>query len=536
DVDLRVICEPPNWNINPANFSFSMNFTLELNIEGELSTDRLDHIGAFVDGELRGLGYVQYNVGLDKYLVFLTVYSNDAQGEEISFRIWDATACLLYGPTTETYQFVADETIGSPNQPEIIYTQNLLIRLVHFNSGWNWFSYNLELPDSGLDSALASLTNPMNALIKGQTAFSTYSGATQSWIGNLLELSHLTMYQYKSAVRDSLVVVGMGVDPSTPIGIAQGWNWVGYLPQRSLPLNQALSSLDPLNGDIIKSQTNFAQYVAGLGWVGNLDFMSPLNGYLLRIGNSGTLIFPQVLDLQADLNTRSVPEMDVQLQQDWISGIHVEEKPFDYWEVNPQDYELTMNTIGIVLGEGENNILSDGDEVAAFYNDEVRGSGQAMYIEALDRYMLFITIYSNREGELMHFKFYNSQSGEVHNLKETVHFASNQLIGEVEMPFEFTFILSSTENELLTESNLFSVHPNPSRGVVYFNFHSDGADRVKISIMDSRGAKVGGIQSETIDGRNTVEWDAGLHLPQGLYVIVLKDKWGVHTRKLLIKR
>ena len=73
-----------------------------------------------------------------------------------------------------------------------------------------------------------------------------------------------------------------------PITISPGWNWVGYIPSTGMTVTQAFKDLTPLNGDIIKSQTLFAQYVAGIGWIGNLSFLEPLKGYLLKISNSGT--------------------------------------------------------------------------------------------------------------------------------------------------------------------------------------------------------------------------------------------------------
>lgn len=537
DIDLRVVCEPPDWNVNPANFSFSMNLSLKLNIEGELSTDQLDQVGAFVDGELRGVGRVQYNAAMDKHLVFLTVYSDTSSGEEISFRIWDAEACLLYGPIIETYEFLADETIGNPQNPITIHTQNLLIRQVYFNPGWNWFSYNLELPNPILDSALASISNPVNALIKSQTAFSTYSTITDSWIGNLNELSHLSMYQYRSDVRDSLLVVGMGVDPTTPINIALGWNWVGFLPQRSLPLNAALASLDPLNGDVIKSQTNFAQYVATIGWIGNLDFMSPLNGYLLRISNAGTLIFPDILDLQQPVQTRDEANTGLAVDlENWESRILEEEMPFSHWEVDPADFELSMNAIAIVIGEGAFNLLREGDEVAAFYNGEVRGSSRAVYVEALDKYMLFMTIYANREGELMQFRYYNSEIDQEYLLYETVPFQVNKLLGEVELPFEFTFGTTSVENKWSENHLSFTVHPNPARDMVFLNFNLNQSENISVSIRDIRGMEVEQIVHAGNVGQNTVKWQAQMDLPQGLYFISLKTADGIITRKLTLSK
>ena len=74
---------------------------------------------------------------------------------------------------------------------------------------------------------------------------------------------------------------------------AAGWNWIGYIPNYSLPINDALSSVPAQTGDLIKSQVAFAQYInPQFGWIGNLKYMQPPNGYQLKISTPGTLIYP----------------------------------------------------------------------------------------------------------------------------------------------------------------------------------------------------------------------------------------------------
>ncbi|MBK9338554.1 MAG: hypothetical protein IPM98_19310 [Lewinellaceae bacterium] len=55
-----------------------MNFSLKLDIEGQLSTDEEDIVAAFIDGELRGLGKVQLLPTFPplgtQYRVFATVW------------------------------------------------------------------------------------------------------------------------------------------------------------------------------------------------------------------------------------------------------------------------------------------------------------------------------------------------------------------------------------------------------------------------------------------------------------------------------
>lgn len=520
DVDLRVACEGPGWEVNPGNFAYSMTMTAELDIEGTMSTDNLDLIGAFVGSELRGVANVEYVPEIQKYLAFLTIYSNNLVGETITFQIWDARECTLYGSTDESFDFVADDLIGSPIAPQVIHTNNLLLRKIPIFPGWNWISYNLELPDPSINAALASLTRPEDATIKGQTSFSQYFNGGSVWAGSLTELSHLTMYQYNGTAFDSLVLLGHPVDPATPMALSAGWNWIGYLPQAGMPVNQALASLSPLNGDIIKSQAGFAQYVAGVGWVGNLSFMSSPNGYLLNLAAPGTLTYPESFN---------GPNEEAFRNQGGI-----EARSTAQWEVDPHQYEHSMNLIAVVTDVETGNLLQEGDEVGAFINGEVRGSAQPIYVEAMDAYLLFMTVYGNAEGGTVTFKYYDSADGEVKAVEESFVFIANDILGTVNLPEPLT-LQSVTDAAALTgTAPRFELFPNPATERVYLSFDAPAAAEIIVVVTDATGREVARIETEAAAGDNLLEWRPN-NLAAGLYFVTLHGNGQVQSAKLNLR-
>ena len=527
-LDLRVACPSPSWALNRAGYSFSMNMTLELNIEGTVSGDGMDIVAAFVGRELRGLGKVQYSPELKKHLVFLTVYSNQAVGETVTFQVWDASACKLYGSTIETFAFQADGLVGSPLVPQVLRTNNLLLAKVPLNPGWNWISYNVGLMDPAINKGLASLSSPQGGLIKGQTSFSSYSNTLQTWAGNLKNLSHLTMYQYKSSSVDSLLLLGMPVDPSTPIPVVSGWNWVGFLPQRGMRVWEALGSLTPLNGDLVKGQFTFAQYVAGLGWIGNLSYMSSPHGYLLKLSNAGTLVYPS-----------TIPGNNAQeggVEKGKFPNAGADALPYSYWKVKPESYEQSMNIIAVVERPGEGNILGAGDEIGAFFREEVRGSSQVLYIEALDAYLVFLTVYANREGEPIRFRYYDASEGRVIELNETAVFRSNSLEGLAEKPLVLTPASPTGINGLEGLEGDLEVYPNPTGEVAFLQFELSERQALTLVVTDALGREVWRTDYEGLAGRNVVEWRPEVDLPSGWYFATLRGKKGVKTAKVELIR
>ena len=143
-IDFRVLCRPPEWELNPTIFTETMNFSLQLDIEGDLSNDQQDIVAAFIDGHLRGLAYVEYVPSLDIHEAFLTVYRDTSDGTTVTFQIWDASDCLLYGDIIETYTFDSDGLVGTPIQPDTLHTNNLLLRNIPLHSGWNWIRSTLN--------------------------------------------------------------------------------------------------------------------------------------------------------------------------------------------------------------------------------------------------------------------------------------------------------------------------------------------------------------------------------------------------------
>jgi hypothetical protein len=550
NLKARVICKPPPWILNPGSFnasafSFSMNYTVELNIEGTLSTDREDIVGAYVNGQLRGIAKVQYNTVLDKYLAFLTVYSNSATGDTIDFQIWDASKCFLYANARESFVFVPDGIMGSPMAPQILHTDGKLLRRIYIHPGWNWISMNLGLSNPTVSGALQSLKNPGEGLIKNQSSFSQYSVPLKQWFGTLDSISPYSMYQLNALAVDSVLMVGLPIDATQPIPVKGGWNWIGYLPQFALPIGNALSSLTPTSGDFIKSQLGFAQYIPGSGWIGNLNFLSAPNGYLLKLTNPGTLTYPTVTSLHEESpteirlrersrnssNTLAANEDPTRTEIDKISG---DLMLSNHWEIDPTRYEYSMNAVAIVLkDESANNILSEGDEVGTFVGNEFRGSGKAIFVPALNTFILFITTYANKEGEILTFKLYDASENKEFVLQEKIAFKINSIWGAVDKPQPLHLELSTSTKNWSFDKNNVTVYPNPFANNFSLHIQSRNSEQVKIEFKDVHGQELESKMVTLRSGENVVEWNVKNHLPGGVYYINVHGLDKIYTLKVL---
>ncbi len=111
----------PDWTVDAAQYEHSMSITATLSVDGVPVITPGSMAAAFVPGEqggaeVRGVGSVQYVAALDEWLVFLTAYSNAAEGEALSFKLYDAASDATREAAL-ALSFVANGVVGTLTNP-----------------------------------------------------------------------------------------------------------------------------------------------------------------------------------------------------------------------------------------------------------------------------------------------------------------------------------------------------------------------------------------------------------------------------------
>jgi hypothetical protein len=469
--------------------------------------------------------------GNSVYLAYLTVYGAAADlNKPISLRIWDASACLLYGTVTESYSFIPDGIVGDANTPVTATTNSMVLRQIPITPGWNWVSFNLAFPNPAINQALGSLKYPANDLMKSQTQFANYYGS--AWVGSLATLDNRKMYQYRADKADTVQMLGLCLPDTMSVYVKTGWNWIGYLPSYSLPVNNALSKLRTDGwiqpGDLIKSRTGFAQYIVNpvyTGWLGNLEYMMPPYGYQLKLTRSGVsgakLTYPpQGFAGEGNLVTNRGGNMP------------------SFWSVDPSQYESSATLIGMLSANGT-NLTGASMELGAFVGSEVRGSAQAMYVEPLNSYLFFLTYYSNNNGDPIGFKVYDGDNGLIRDLNETMFFTADNHQGSVDIPVPFTYNGLSGAEEIPDYLSL-DVRPNPFSQSTEIRFSLKHSAEVYITVTDLNGKVVTYFEGDGQEGVNALEWkgtsESGVPLQSGVYFVKLETDAGIAIQKVMLQR
>ena len=415
-LNLAVTAPAPNWTVNPAAFQYSEGIIGQIRYDGLISSNPGDLVAAFAHGNCVGVAPLTYSPQYDKYFAALNVYSNNNNGDTVSFQLWNASEGKEFVKVLPAQViFSADSVLGTYVNPKFFDASDYLARTIPLNKGWNWFSVNVQSPDSAnLNQFFSSLHTVDGERVKGQTVYADYSNQF-GWTGTLaapnVGMNVLTSYRIQAPQADTLVFSGKQIDPVTrPLTIVPGWNWVGFVSLRNLPVNQALANYNATANDVIKSQSSFAIYDSILGWSGSLSYMVPNAGYMLRSAIGGTFTYPE----------------------QGISGAKMRNiaTVTPTWTTQPSNYAYDMSMVATIACTGT---INPNLVLGAFVNGVCRGVA-AVSTASGSTGLFYITLYSDSAKESIGFKLMDQQTGAVYPIETAIAFNSNAVLGNVRSP------------------------------------------------------------------------------------------------------
>ena len=453
-------CLPP-W-VPVTNLQYNMQVIGEIIIDGIVSSNAADYVGAFVGSECRGMSSPDPASGL----VFLTIGSNTVSGDQIQFVVWRSDQCTEC-PTTSQLVFENQQLIGMPNDP---YPFNCGFEELNlsFGQGYTWFAVNVNPGNMTVSNLFADLTPCQNNRIIGQSSFALYFNNT--WMGSLTTISPSQMYKMELCSQQNLTLQGMGVS-ITPISLGAGFTWLGYQPQDCMGPNDALAGLTPApsqNNRII-GQSDFAIYY-GSSWMGSLTQMCPGKGYVAELSSNSILTYPTgSKNIEASKNV-----------------------PLN----NPVGFDLSttlkqhnMNLVaGIFDAEGV-RLAQDDMVLYAFHESECRGM---VGLDSDSGGLMFLTIGSNYEaGEPISFKLWLPEQKQLLDIREVIYFESYKLLGTPDDPFLLSTFGLTSSNEINTNvAKIGEPYPNPFTQATVINYAVKEASQLTLNVFDGLGQKV----------------------------------------------
>jgi hypothetical protein len=507
---------PSNWTIDPSQFNYSMNITAEL-YDGDMAlNDTLYTLAAFINGEVRGLSRVNYISELDAYQVRISILSNNTSSETIRFQIFNGVSCILQPVVKETIPFAAGTFSGSAGAPIVLHATDDRLMELNLEKGNNEISFNVALDNMVPTNVLGDLGYQNGDQIKTLSGFSQFVDSI-GWVGTLDSLKIATMYMLDTQNSQKLMIAGKPINyKTTEISYALGWNWIGYLPNVSLPSSEALKDLQATPNSRILHKDGYLEYVDGVGWIGSVSEFKPGDGFLLFSENSGYFVFGKDSNLgkQGIQTDDRVLELQDSLALDKFGAM------------DPRSFRYNSTIIGeLQFANGfSDNIY---DMIAVYVGSELRGVSRTVYVEKKDKYLSFLQIYSNQiEGEELSFRTFNSYLNEMNFLDGTLPFTNNERMGTIDNPIIFSLSIVDPEN-VPKQYRLDQNYPNPFHKSTNIDYAIHKISQVKISVLNLKGQKVKTlIDQKEAPGFKSIFWDAtneqGKPMPSAVYIIVME--------------
>lgn len=482
NLTVKVAGEKPDWDIDPAVFTYSMNVIALVKVDGVVSTDMEDILAAHVNGNIRGVSNLTYIPEYDLYLAMMDIYSNSATGESVAFYMWDASEGKTHTEITPNINFVENKLYGTPSNPLILNAINTVSEPIVLNTGWNWVSFPLNNPNhTQVDKLLGNLNAQEGDVLKGSASFDQYS-TTNGWFGNITNnggVSSQWLYKLRISNDDTLQYVGAKLDPAQiNIPIVQGWNWIGFPSLSNMTIKNAFTNYTPDDGDFIKGQNGFAIYDETLGWLGTLTYLKPKKGYMYQSGKSDNLIFP-------DPNLLKSGKVFV----DEVAAL------YDAYNLNPHQYQYNAAVIAEV------DICSPSTvdcKLLAFNKNQLIG------VTKIVDGKFYLTLFGNDVYETpVDFKMEDA-NGVVYDIIEKLEFEPNNLAGKLVTPYQLTTkqTLASLDN-----NDGITISPTLYDEELTVSLTLGKEQHIRIELYDLTGKKIAVIADEVrTEGSHSITW------------------------------
>ena len=482
NVSLNVKNAAPDWYVNPALYEHSSSLVGSLLIDGAFSTDADDMLAAFVGDECRGVANVTYEPSFGRYVVYLTVHSNDFIEDNFVFRIWDASASRIREATTSAaLNWSNGFSAGSVNAPIIFSATDARLNDLSLNAGWTWLSLNTKNDDMSINKLFGEVSGKASVLKSKSAVSAPYQGL---WQGEVETIDNVQMYKIMMNEASVLRTAGTPVEPqTTPITLLPNWNWIAYTPQGNLTVQQALAGLQAAEGDIVKDQSNFATY-NNSNWTGSLTTMIPGRGYVYQSNASvaKTFTYPYVQ-----------PSTQLRASEEVLNTY--------YEPIAPNVYSDNMSVIAIVKN-GADTLKTV--ELGAFIGNECRGT-----VISKSNGLLFLTISGETGGETVNLKV--REGGTEYQAPQTITYQNDAILGSVSNPHVIQLDGTGFGNVRLHN---IQIYPNPAKEFLWIIRDIKTIDLLEIVDLSGRT-----LIKETNFSDESIDVSA---LDSGVYVLRLK--------------
>ena len=377
-------------------------------------------------------------------------------------------------------------------------------------AGWNWISLSSVPPDLKVGSVLGSLSLANLDYIKSAITSAVYYTPT-GWFGDLSNLPQFEMLMFKKASFQVFTFSGKEINPTlTTIPVSTGWNRIGYILKGNAAIGAAFDQTTlPSGQPLLKSKEASAIYYPGTGWVGDLDSLRVLTGYMMKTTSNADLKY-----VAGSAKLKSAQQ-----------SLFNRNELYKNYQINPPAFENSANLIGELVNQNGENLIREGDLLIAYSQNEPRGVTEARFVPDLNRYVFLLTMFSNSNQEKLSFRLKSLTNDLEIPITDELHFGTDEVYGQALNPYPLHLASSTGILDAETDGAV-RVFPNP----VFDELQIISNDKIRSVTLSGLSGNC--IQSISNIDEYTLQIST-VNLGSGMYILKIETAKGFIIRKLI---
>ena len=431
----------------------------------------------------------------------------------------------------EDHAFVENtEVYGTIDKTEFFWNVDPY-QIINVNPGFQFVSSYISPENPDLEVVAADIINDDLQYIRNSTG-AMLRKIGPNWVNGIGDWIGTEGYLIKTSANGTFILFGSLIDPSTPIQIAAGFQFVSYLPIGSMDALEAFASI--IGDDLVYVRNSAGNMLRKIGpnWVNGIDVCIPTEGYLIKMTADAVLVYP------ADGALASITPNDNGEQYSQI------QKSDRHWEIIG---DPACSIWAIYISSAAYNIDGDeleaGDEIAIFDVTQDTLLVGCFYLTQVctpdnqfDNVLNAFSLLWNGIGYVPGNSFM-VKAWDADEAKESTDFLytfynpyGDAYVGDVfpeGEPYSMVELSFSGISGIDGRLENIATYPNPATDILNINSNSNISN---IKILNYYGQTIDNINVSGLEVTiNTSTYDAGI------YFIQIKTEKGISTQKIVIE-
>ena len=196
-------------------------------------------------------------------------------------------------PTGTPYPTPSSTATPEPTPtPAPTPTPTLTRTSISLEPGWNLFSFNVSPANSDVRIVFASIYGKYRIVESYDGTTTLYDPDMPIEDCTLREVNAYHGYWIDMTEAATLTVSGSPISPTTPMPLVEGWNLVSYLSTDTLPVAEALASIEGQYTAVLGFDERALSYYPSLpDDMNTLVALEPGHGYWVKMSAAATLVY-----------------------------------------------------------------------------------------------------------------------------------------------------------------------------------------------------------------------------------------------------